>query len=171
MRRYRVQIGDRTYVVAVGAETDGRRHVRVDDRDVEVHVTPSSPRGATLLTIDGRVHDTFTVREGDDTWAVGLAGVTYDAEVMDDALARFRRASADGAHQGQEVIRAPMPGLVVGVPAQPGARLEEGAPVVVLEAMKMQNELVTKRGGAVREVRAAVGDKVEKGAVLAVIDP
>jgi propionyl-CoA carboxylase alpha chain len=63
-----------------------------------------------------------------------------------------------------------MPGLVVGVSVQAGQHVDAGSPVVVLEAMKMQNELTAKGGGTVREVRVAVGDKVERGAVLAMIE-
>ncbi len=169
-RRYRVQIGDHTYVVTLGSAANGTRHVRINDRDMDVAITPGHPRGASLVRIDGSVHDAFATHEGNDTWVIGVGGTTYDAEVSDDALTRFRRAAAHAGASGQEVLRAPMPGLVAGVSTQAGAHLESGAPVVVLEAMKMQNELTTKNGGTVREVRVTVGEKVDKGAVLAIID-
>jgi propionyl-CoA carboxylase alpha chain/3-methylcrotonyl-CoA carboxylase alpha subunit len=79
-------------------------------------------------------------------------------------------ASASGpASDGS--LRAPMPGKIVAAPAKPGDSVAKGAPVVVLEAMKMEHALVAPFDGVVESVAAAVGDQVGEGAVLAVVKP
>ncbi|MDO1560317.1 acetyl/propionyl/methylcrotonyl-CoA carboxylase subunit alpha [Brevundimonas sp. 2R-24] len=82
--------------------------------------------------------------------------------------ARPRAAAAAAASDGS--LRAPMPGKIVAVPAKPGDKVGKGAPVIVLEAMKMEHALTAPFAGVVAEVSASVGDQVTDGAVLAVVE-
>jgi len=85
-----------------------------------------------------------------------------------DERTRHIRSLAGGGDQRRAagVLKAPMPGLVVRVQVQPGEKVAAGDPLVVLEAMKMENELKAGAPGVVKSVRVAPGEAVEKGQVL-----
>ncbi len=82
-------------------------------------------------------------------------------------MANMRGSGAD-ANDG--TLCSPMPGKVVKLLAKVGDEIEAGVPLAVVEAMKMENELLAPRTGVVREVRVAVGDAVEGGAPLLIIE-
>ncbi len=96
-----------------------------------------------------------------------VRGRRFGIELLDDK-ALLREAAAGGA-EGRApaaVVHAPMPGLVLGVLVEAGQTVEAGQPVVVLEAMKMENELRAPAAGAVEAVHVREGDTVAKGALL-----
>ena len=73
---------------------------------------------------------------------------------------------------GEAVVKSPMPGLIISVPVQEGQEVEKGDRIVILESMKMENELHSPRSGIVKHVYVVEGDSVEKGQLLATIgDP
>ena len=118
------------------------------DRSTTVHVAPGQAPGELLAYLAGRI-----------------AAVTVNAN-------RTGRAAADlgaGAHGEQKVV-APMPGRVVRVLVAPGDEVEPRQPVIVVEAMKMENELRSPKAGRVKDVAVAPGTSVEAGRVLVVID-
>jgi biotin carboxyl carrier protein len=100
---------------------------------------------------------------------ITIGGVRYSVEVRDPRSWRARRARA-GAQDGAKKITAPMPGKVVRVIAQPGTEVEQGEGVIVIEAMKMQNELKSPKKGKVARVLVDEGEAVNAGDVLAVIE-
>lgn len=104
-------------------------------------------------------------------WVFGVVGERVEVEVVDERTRQIegltgRRpvAAASG------VVVAPMPGLVVRVPVVEGQHVEAGAALVVVEAMKMENELRAPRAGVVGRVHVAIGEVVEKGALLVTVD-
>jgi pyruvate carboxylase subunit B len=111
---------------------------------------------------------TFTMRgEGRGQWVLQIGGDRWEAEVLDERTRHIRSltAGADRA-RGPVTLRAPMPGLVVKVLAEPGQAVAAGAGLVVLEAMKMENELKAPASGVVGAVLARAGEAVEKGQAL-----
>ena len=138
----------------------GKLVVESDGRRIEADFVRLPDGEVYSLLIDGRSH-VVRVSPGDEALEVAVRGAVIPVEVR-HPLERMlgqqgaRRAAAQG-----ETIAAPMPGVVVAVRVAPGDRVEAGQPVIVIEAMKMQNELVAHRGGVVGEVlvaeRAAVG--------------
>ncbi len=161
--KYTVHIGEHVHEVDV----DGS-HVRLDGVELEAQLAalPGTPLYHLLLG-----GESWTVAaqplDGMGRWALGVLGERVDVEVLDErthtvqALAGSGRTPPVGA-----TMRAPMPGLVVRVHATPGQRVEAGAGLVVVEAMKMENELRAPHAGAVETVHVAVGQTVEKGAPL-----
>jgi pyruvate carboxylase subunit B len=161
--KYTVHIGEHVHEVDV----DGS-HVRLDGVELEAQLAalPGTPLYHLLLG-----GESWTVAaqplDGMGRWALGVLGERVDVEVLDErthavqALAGSGRTPPLGA-----TMRAPMPGLVVRVHATPGQRVEAGAGLVVVEAMKMENELRAPHAGAVETVHVAVGQTVEKGAPL-----
>jgi len=160
--RYHVTIRSRTYIVDV----DGGS-VTVDGETFEAHAAaiPGTPLLHLLL---GR--DSWTVAcqqlEG-GRWAVGAAGERAEVQVQDDRSKQIEALTGTGRKQAVGgVVKAPMPGLVVRVEVSKGQVVEVGEGLVVVEAMKMENELRATVKGVVEQVHVKAGDRVEKGAEL-----
>ena len=100
-----------------------------------------------------------------------LAGTTYRARVLDERAAKIDAISGPSAGGDTgEIIRAPMPGVVIGIAVAVGDQISPGQGVVTLEAMKMENELKSASGGTVKEIRVEVGRGVSQGEPLVVIE-
>ncbi|MEZ4455588.1 MAG: biotin/lipoyl-containing protein [Gemmatimonadales bacterium] len=100
-------------------------------------------------------------------WLIQRHGERFEVEVLDERTHHFQSLVGAGkGHQGPAALKAPMPGLVVRILVGPGDAVAAGQGLVVLEAMKMENELKAAGAGVVDQVSAAAGQAVEKGAVL-----
>ena len=104
-----------------------------------------------------------------DTFDVSIHGRSYEVRIVDPKRLRSGQNS-DRHHHGVAEILAPMPGKVVRVQIEAGAKVEKGTGVVVVEAMKMQNEMKSPRAGVVVSINVKPGDTVNAGDVLAVIE-
>jgi len=122
------------------------------------------------LLVNGRSYEVRVVHSG-DAIEVTHRGATLPVEVR-HPLEKFVQSALKGAAgTGGETISAPMPGVVVAVRVAPGDRVEQGQSVMVVEAMKMQNELIAHRGGVVSEVLVAERATVGAGQVLMRLAP
>jgi biotin carboxyl carrier protein len=152
------------------AEPSSRWRCRLDSREVAVDVVQTTPDTLSLL-IDGR---SIEVRR--ESLAAGQAselrlairGRRFSAEVRDPRALRSRQAASQG--EGPKKITAPMPGKIVRRLVVEGQQVEAGAGLLVIEAMKMQNELKSPKAGVVRELSAVEGAAVNAGDVLAIIE-
>lgn len=163
---YVVSVAGQEHEVAVGAD-----RVVVDGREFEASMARGSTVGVSLL-LDGVAHGLLAQAVSPGAWELESAGRTFRAEVLDERAARVRRLSGPAAGPaGAPALKAPMPGLVVRVEVDGGQAVEAGAPVVIVEAMKMENELRAVAAGTVSKVRVAAGDAVEKGQVLVEFAP
>jgi biotin carboxyl carrier protein len=163
--KYTAIINDQTYEIEVGANNtvivNGEPH-NVDFRTID---------GSALysLLLDNASWEALVDRNGDE-YRVLIGGELNVVNVQDERTRKMAKAEgAQAAPTGEEVIKAPMPGLVRGVPVNVGDSVAAKQGVVILEAMKMENELRTPRAGIVKEVRVKAGDKVEQGQVLVVV--
>ena len=170
--KYLVTIGEHTVEVLV--QGGG---VTVDGTAIEAHMVAVPGTPLYHLLLDGA---SWTVAAealagltegGGQRWALGAAGERVEVAVVDERTREIqsftgRRATPDGA----AVLRAPMPGMVVRVQVVPGQQVEAGAGLVVVEAMKMENELRATRAGTVGAVHVRPGQAVEKGAPLIRLD-
>ncbi|HEX8180255.1 MAG TPA: biotin/lipoyl-containing protein [Pyrinomonadaceae bacterium] len=147
---------------SVVAEVDGRRY-ELEAREVEP--------GSYLLHAAGRVYE-CRVRRTDG--AAGASEVHVGQQVFQITLVdpkRLRHMQSAGAQTGgRAAVVAAMPGKVVRVLVAVGAQVEAGAALLVVEAMKMQNELKSSKDGTVVELQAATGATVNAGDVLAVVE-
>lgn len=161
--RYHVNVGPRAYVVEVAG---GR--VTVDGEPWEAHLAgvPDTPLVHLLLGGDSWTVATQALEEP-GRWALGLAGERYDVHVMDERSREIQVLTGRGGGvPAAGTLRAPMPGLVVRVEVVAGQRVAAGEGVVVVEAMKMENELRAARAAVVAEVHVRPGEAVEKGSPL-----
>ena len=104
------------------------------------------------------------------TYDITLKGVFYSVQVEDERSRRMNASRKMALPGGELAIIAPIPGLVVKVLVVDGEEIAEGQPLVLLEAMKMENELCAVRAGRVKQVKVAAGQRVEQKAVLIVLE-
>ena len=165
--KYHVTVSGREWAV----EVDGGR-VIVDGTPWEAHLAgiPGTPLSHLLLGGDSWTI-AAQVLDGAGRWALGLAGERYDVEVVDERARQIQDLTGRRpAHDGGGLLRAPMPGLVVRVEVEAGQVVAAGAGLVVVEAMKMENELRSPRDGRVKDVPVREGQTVEAGQPLAVLE-
>ena len=127
---------------------------------------PGSP--VHVVTIGGRQYQAVVKREGPKgRYVLWIDGWRFELDALDERAQAIRDLGAAVAGAaGPAPVMAPMPGLIVRVHVQPGDRVEAGQPVVVMEAMKMENELRAQAAGTVKAVHAQPGKAVEKGTLL-----
>jgi biotin carboxyl carrier protein len=167
--RYYVTVqGEERTVDITESPGGGTARVELDGQPVEVDLVDL---GSSLhsLVLDGHSREMVLSRDAQAV-TVWLDGERIDATVHDEvskALSSIGGAATAGA---SEVV-APMPGVVVDIPVKVGDTIEAGQPVIIVEAMKMQNELAADAGGVVESIEVAVGDTVDGGAVLVKLEP
>src|SRR5262249_8861351 len=154
--KYEAQINGRHSAVEV-EERDGHILVRVDERGYDIEVAaPES--GVYLLFVGSQVYEARVSSEDSKAFDVGIAGRHFAVQLIDP---RRRRKPADHSAGEQQYLKAPMPGKVVRILLKPGEEVAAGQGVVVVEAMKMQNEVKSTRSGRVSELRISEGDTVD----------
>ena len=119
------------------------------------------------LVVNGRAH---AFKRDPTGVALVLAGKRYEVEVRDPRSPRSRQAAKAAAGEGERRITAPMPGKVVRILLQEGAQVEAGEGVLVVEAMKMQNELKSPKKGVLKKLVAREGAAVNAGETLAIVE-
>jgi biotin carboxyl carrier protein len=108
------------------------------------------------------------IEAGARHWTLVFDGEAATVDVMRSAQGRL--ATSAGTTMGAEQVRAPMPGLVVAIQAEPGTAVAAGQPLIIMEAMKMQMEIRAPRAGVIREMRVAPGQDVAGNDVLATLE-
>lgn len=150
----------------VDIQKDGTILVNGEKRDVDFLAL-----GPSLYSIlaEHLSHE-LVIEERSDTIEVLMRGRLYAAQVLDErAQLMASRRSGFAADSGEISIKAPMPGLIVAVPVVEGQEVSAGQTVVILESMKMQNELKAPREGTVQRVHVSTGQSVEQSKLLVTI--
>lgn len=150
-------------------EVIDEKHIRIDERLVAVDFESVSGQPVFSLILDGKSYESF-ISENDEGWQVLMRGRQYQITVEDEREKRLRAAASGGAAEGGEFnLKAPMPGLVVAIPVVEGQEIKKGQVLIILESMKMQNELKSPKDGIVERIRVKAGESVEqKQALLSV---
>lgn len=113
--------------------------------------------------VNGKVHNIVTAVDGNNVW-VWVDGQVFQMERIDEDL------DSAGSSDSENSIAAPMPGKVIKVVASVGDKVDEGAPILIVEAMKMEHMLRAPKGGEVISINCAEGDQVDAGVALAEIE-
>ena len=146
---------------------DGRVSAAVGDRVYSLDVREIEP-DVYMFFLNANVHE-CRVNASKSAFDVSIHGRNYSITIVDPKRLRSGQNS-DQHHHGVAEILAPMPGKVVRVQTEAGATVEKGVGLVVVEAMKMQNEMKSPRDGVVVSIKVRPGDTVNAGDVLAVIE-
>jgi biotin carboxyl carrier protein len=148
-------------------QAEGRWKCRLDGREIVLDAVLAR-RDVLSVLIDGKAFEIKRERSVTDMH-LWVGSARYSAELRDPRSLRGRRNAGTG-EQGARKLLAPMPGKVVRVLAPEKSSVEAGQGVVVVEAMKMQNEIKSPKKGVVQKVLAAEGAAVNAGDVLAIVE-
>jgi biotin carboxyl carrier protein len=167
--KYATTINEKTYIIEINDD----RKVVVDGVEYAVDFESVSGQPVYSLLIDGHSYEAYVNESEDDNgdgWQVLLKGALSMVRVEDEREKRLRSAAGGVmAESGEYHLKAPMPGLIVAVPISEGQAVKKGDILIILESMKMQNELKCPRDGTVTRVRAKAGEGVEHNQVLVTV--
>ena len=147
--------------------SEGSFIVRIGDRELNADARLLQP-GLLSLLIDGVSYRCVLDQEGEET-VLKMEGRSLAYQINDPRSLRARRSRAHAAH-GSHPLKASMPGRVVRLLVESGDTVDAQQPILVIEAMKMLNELRAPKAGRVTELRVTAGETVASGQVLAIID-
>jgi biotin carboxyl carrier protein len=160
--KYITTIGNTEFTI----EVIDKGHISLNGKVMEVDFETISGQPVYSLVIDGKSYEAY-VYEGEDEWQVLLLGQQYPIKVEDERAKRLKSAGSGQIQEsGEYQLKAPMPGLVIAISVQEQQQIEKGQVLVILESMKMQNELKSPRDGKVERVRVKVGESVEQRQIL-----
>jgi len=165
--KYAVQLNDERYAVTI--DGDG---LRFGDEPVQAQLEEVEGTPVRIVRIGSEVHRVVTEKKpGRGRYALWIDGYRFDVEALDERTRAIRDLSAASkGPSGPAPVLAPMPGLIVRVNVKVGDVVEAGQGLVVMEAMKMENELRATTPGTVMSVLAVAGTAVEKGTVLVTLE-
>ena len=162
--RYYARVGEREYIVDI--EDD---RVLVDGEAVAVDIEQSGVDELYSVLFDGRSYE-LLIEPRRYSYDVMLHGEFYSIQVEDERARRMNTNRKLVLPEGELAILAPIPGLVVKVLVAEGDEIEEGQSLLLLEAMKMENELRAVRPGRVKLIKVTAGQRVEQHAVMIVLE-
>lgn len=160
--RYITTIGEREFLIEIIDES----HIQLDGKVYQVDFDQIAGQPVYTMLLEGSSYESF-VYESSDGWQILLQGRSYQAQVVDEREKRLRAAM--DSHLGERAefhLKAPMPGLVVSIPVEDGQVVQKGDVLLLLESMKMQNELKSPRQGVVSRIRVHPGERVEQQQTL-----
>jgi biotin carboxyl carrier protein len=172
--KYRAKIagpdGERNVEVEVQLDPAGVV-VTLDGRKSRWDLAPTPGGGFSVLRADGRQAESVPRKPASGGVEVRVGAERVSLELLDELTARAQSVAGKGAYRGSGDVKAAIPGRVLRILAGPGDAVTQGQPVVVLEAMKMENDVRAPRDGVVRSVEVSAGQAVGSGQVLLRLDP
>jgi biotin carboxyl carrier protein len=163
--KYITRVEDQEFTIVI----DRDDLIMVNDQLYHIDFQQLVEGGMLSLLLNNRSLEAI-VEERDEAWEVLLRGELYTVQVQDERAYRLAKARGTAAEaSGEAVVKSPMPGLIVAVPVEPGQTVKKGDQVIILESMKMENELRSPRDGVVHRVHVAPGAGVEKDQALVTI--
>jgi biotin carboxyl carrier protein len=156
-RRVRIEREGDHYTISVGDEV-----FSVDHKSLE-------GIGSLSLLVNSRCFEA-SVADHERAKLVSINGEKFEIDLTDELSFMAGTPTVHHGHADEEIVKTPMPGVVVAVEVECGQKIEAGAPVVIVEAMKMQNEISSVCGGMVREILVRKGETVESNQKLVVVE-
>jgi len=167
--KYRLKLGTDDHEIEVEPDGAGGYHVKLGDEVATVSLRRIDESARYSAIIDSRPYDLFA-EEGPTGFHVVLHGRTVNVGTQ---TGRRGGAGAPGSidldEGGEWVLKSPMSGIVQEIRVAADAEVQEGEVLIIVEAMKMQNELRARRGGTVKAVYVSVGQRVDQGTPLLVL--
>ncbi|MEE9507707.1 MAG: biotin/lipoyl-containing protein [Anaerolineales bacterium] len=162
LMKYVTTIGEESYEV----EINGEDELFVDGQRMLIDFRSVAGQSVYSLIVNGKSYEAL-VQPAEEGLEVLLQGHLFQVSVEDERQRRLRQSSGSTATlRGEFHFKAPMPGLIVKVRVREGQEIKKGDRLIVLESMKMQNELSSPSDGTVRNLRIKPGDNVDQNQVL-----
>jgi len=166
---YLVKIKDKTYTVSIDPSGHPPK-IKIDGKDVNSSFSTRADNSHILLLMDNRSYDVEVVKQNGN-FNVFLYGREYSLYAEDERLAKIREvAGMDLGGDSKKELAAPMPGLVTKVLKGPGDQVAKEESILIVEAMKMENELKSQVDGIIKEVKVKEGQSVDKNELLVVFE-
>jgi biotin carboxyl carrier protein len=164
---FETEFGDETYRVSV-IEKDGRFYATIND-DAQSVVDIDQKDTTYSLLMDEHSFEIDMATDGNCNYNVYVNGKPYDLNVQNENR-KLRKLMRGDKFAGQEVMVSKMPGKIIKVLKQGGDEVKIGESVLVMEAMKMENEMLAPIDGVIKELSVSEGDVIEAGTTLAVFE-
>jgi biotin carboxyl carrier protein len=161
-------LGDQSYNVEIEEIGNSVYRVSVDGQEFVVDGKKTGRTNYSLI-VDNRSFEIEVDNTGDE-YRVLVDGRTYHIHLVDERRVRVGGSQAGAQMQGRQNVSVPMPGKVIAVLVSEGDPVEKGQGLIIVEAMKMENEVHSPIAGEIKEIRVKAGDTVEGGAVLLVVE-
>jgi len=160
--KYITEIGDREFIIEIIDE----QHVLINNVAHEIDFEAIREQLAFSMLVDGQSYE-INIYQENEGWEVLLRGRQYSVNVEDERERRLKAAAGNSiTRKGAFHLQSPMPGQVVDIPVQKGQEVEEGDVLLILESMKMQNELRSPRSGRVSRILVNPHENVEQRQTL-----
>jgi len=168
--KLQAEIEDQSYEVEIRIDGD-KVLARIDDREYEIEVSEPEP-GVFLMKNEGRITEAYASTVGNKLAGeieISVRGTLTNVKLIDPK--RLCGSGGDHSHgDGLVEIKTAMPGKIVRILSAAGTAVKKGDGIIVVEAMKMQNEMKSPKDGLVKEIRVSKTDTVNAGQILAVIE-
>jgi biotin carboxyl carrier protein len=162
------KLGEQTYAVEIEEIGRGLYRVSVDGNEFLVDGKKTGRTNYSLI-VDNRSFE-IEVDNVEDEYQVLVDGRNYHVNLVDERRVRVGGTQAGVQLQGRQTVSVPMPGKIVEVLVSEGDSVEKGQGLVIVEAMKMENEVRSPIDGEVKEIKVKPGDTVEGGVVLVIVE-
>lgn len=167
--KYFVTINGNDYEVRIDSAVIGEFEVHLNGKPVQVDAAPTGLSTSYLLN---HVHyETAVSKKNGNEYRVNVDGIDFTAIIQDEVEKRFEQQSGKKLiDKNIAVVKSPMPGLILSVEVEEGQPVNPGDGLIIMEAMKMENELKASARGIVKTIHVQQGDKVEMNVALITLD-
>jgi biotin carboxyl carrier protein len=162
------KLGDQSYTVEIEENGKAVYRISVDGNEFLVDGKKTGRTNFSLI-VDNRSFE-IEVDNTDDEYRVLVDGRNYRIHLVDERRERVGAAQSGLQLQGRQMVSVPMPGKIIAVLVAIGDAVEMGQGLVIVEAMKMENEVRSPISGEVKEIKVKPGDTVEGGALLVIVE-
>jgi biotin carboxyl carrier protein len=162
------KLGDQSYTLEIEEMGKSLYRVSVDGNEFLVDGKKTGRTNYSLI-VDNRSFE-IEVDHAEDEYRVLVDGRNYHVNLVDERRVRIGGGQSEIQLQGRQKVSVPMPGKVIAVLVSEGDSIEKGQGLVIVEAMKMENEVRSPIAGEVKEIKVKTGDAVEGGAVLLIVE-
>ncbi len=165
VKTYHLETNGQSYQISM-ENANGKIAVTLNGKKHSVDLARLNGVGALSILVDGRSFD-LEVKENEKGFSVFVLGQYFDLTVEEGKLFRARQLSGAGKTVAREkVVRAPMPGLIVKIEVTVGQEVQPEDGLLIMEAMKMENEIKAKGAGIVKEIKVVERQPVEQNQIL-----
>jgi biotin carboxyl carrier protein len=162
------RLGEQSFTVEIEESSKSVYRVSVDGHEFVVDGKKTGRTNFSLI-VDNRSFE-IEVDNREDEYRVLVDGRNYHIQLIDERRVRIGGEAAGAQAQGRQKVSVPMPGKVIAILVAEGDAVEKGQGLVIVEAMKMENEVHSPIAGEVKEIKVKTGDTVEGGAVLVIVE-